>query len=72
MKRNTGMIRLTVAASLCAIACGGCNTPTGRQFRDAALPNIESGVHAILTGFVDGVFASIETEPESDEMMGGG
>lgn len=72
MKLRTRILLALTVVGLLAIPLGGCNTPTGRQFRDAALPNIESGVQAILSGFVDGVFAAIETEPDdADDMMSG-
>jgi hypothetical protein len=45
---------------LVAIACGGCLT--GKEFRAAAGPAMESGVDSILDGLVDGLFAVIEPE----------
>lgn len=65
-----GCTKLIVAASGC-LYTGACETPYGVQFRDAALPNIQTGVHAILDGFVDGVFAAIEPEQDGDDQTGG-
>lgn len=56
----TAIIAMTITSS-------GCTMPYGRQFRDTALPGIQSGVQSILTGFVDGVFASIEPEADSSD-----
>ncbi|UCE59316.1 MAG: hypothetical protein JSU63_17965 [Phycisphaerales bacterium] len=39
----------------------GCEA--GREFRDAALPSVETGVRDILDGLLDGVFAAIAVEP---------
>lgn len=57
---GTAIIAITLATS-------GCTMPYGKQFRDTALPGIQSGVQSILTGFVDGVFASIEPEADSND-----
>ncbi len=38
----------------------------GPEFRDAALPAIESGLDLILDGVVDGVFAAIQVESTTD------
>ncbi len=42
----------------------GCTT--GRAFREAALPSLEAGIALVLDGLVDGVFAAIEPEPQTD------
>lgn len=46
-------------------AMAGCIPIKGSEFRDAALPAIESGVNAIIDGFVTGIFAAIEPEAET-------
>lgn len=50
--------------SLAALTASGCTF--GRDFRAAAGPELESGVHSILTGLVNGLFAAIEPEPETE------
>lgn len=45
------------------MAQGACLS--GTQFRDAALPALESGLNLILDGMVAGVFAAIEVEAPS-------
>jgi hypothetical protein len=62
-KRQSGAVR---TGMLMAVAAGvaGCTVPYGPQFREVALPAIQTGVHSILDGFVNGVFATIE--PEND------
>ena len=47
---------------LAPILQGGCIPIQGTQFREAALPAIETGMSSILNGILDGVFASIEVE----------
>ena len=57
-----------LAASLTAgvlMAQGACLS--GTQFRDAALPSLESGLNLILDGVVAGVFAAIEVESPSGD-----
>lgn len=59
-----------VAAGACGVmlqADVGCQTVFSQRFRDAALPEIESGINDILDGLVDGVFAAIETRSDSEE-----
>ena len=54
----------TAAVALVAVACCGCLT--GKDFREAAGPAMESGVNLILDGLVDGIFAVIEPEADSN------
>ena len=54
----------TCALALVAVACGGCLM--GKEFREAAGPAMESGVGLILDGLVDGIFAVIEPETDSN------
>jgi hypothetical protein len=42
----------------------GCTA--GRDFRDAALPSLRTGVDAIVDGLLDGIFAVIEPEPQGN------
>ena len=60
------MLTGLVAMSLVQTAC-----VTGRQFREAALPSLESGMDLILDGVVDGLFAAIDVESSSDSTAGG-
>ncbi len=41
---------------------GGTGCASGRDFREAALPLVESGVTDVINGFVDGFFAAIAVE----------
>lgn len=63
--------------SLCAcllglaiLTLGGCVPVEGRQFRETALPAIESGMSSILNGILDGVFASIAVESSTTDSSG--
>jgi hypothetical protein len=47
---------------LLAVIPAGCTT--GRDFREAALPSLRTGVDAILDGLLDGIFAVIDPEPQ--------
>lgn len=58
---NKMSLGVVVVAAVCLT---GCTIPYGPQFREVALPAIQTGVHSILDGFVNGVFATIE--PEND------
>lgn len=63
-KMRSSRVRMCATASiLAAFAAGasGC-AMDGRQFREAALPMIETGTAAILNGILDGIFATIEVE----------
>lgn len=46
-------------------AMAGCIPIKGTEFRDAALPAIQTGVNAILDGLVTGIFAAIEPEAQT-------
>ena len=58
-----GRLSLTAAIAVSAVML---STQTGcgplRQFREGALPSLESGIDLILDGLVDGLFAAIEVE----------
>ena len=62
-RRFTRMLAATGTAAV-LMAEGPCMT--GRQFREAALPSLESGVNLILDGVVSGIFATIEVETASN------
>ena len=62
-KRLTLALAATGATGM-LMAQGTCMS--GRQFREAALPSLESGVNLILDGVVDGLFAAIEVETSPD------
>lgn len=64
---NLRTIRFSMTSAIAtSMLVAGCTVPYGPQFRDTALPAIQTGVHSILDGFVDGVFASIEPENDGD------
>lgn len=64
-KRHSKNMLITL--SLMAMATLPATSCTfGREFRDAAGPALQSGVTSILTGLVNGVFAAIEPEPDTD------
>ncbi len=50
---------------------GGCPCPGGecQDFADAANPSIETGVVAILTGIVNGVFALLDTNDSQQQQQ---
>ncbi len=62
-KRFTRVLAAACSAGV-LMAQGTC--ATGRQFREAALPSLESGINLILDGVVDGLFATIEVETPSN------
>jgi hypothetical protein len=45
----------------------GCPDDVQREFRDAAGDSLQSGVNAILDGFVEGFFAVLEPEEPAAE-----
>jgi len=57
--RRMGFTALAVST----ITPAGCEV--GKEFRAAATPAIHTGVSAIVNGLVDGLFAAIEVEPDS-------
>lgn len=63
--RRLRLMGASLAAMSGVTAAVGCDG-TGRQFRQAALPGIESGVDAFVNGVLDGIFASIEVESGTD------
>ena len=46
------------------VVAPGCIS--GRAFREAALPSLEAGISLVLDGILDGVFAAIEPETQTD------
>ncbi len=62
-KRRTQAVAVSMTA-LAISVCSGC--VAGREFRQAALPGLHTGVSQILDGIVDGFFAAIQPEPETD------
>ncbi len=48
-----------LGAAMVMVSQLGC---IGKQFREAALPEIQSGMELILDGLLEGVFAAIEPE----------
>ena len=51
-----------IVAAILLMGSTGCIPTRGVQFREAALPAIESGVSSIMNGVLDGIFAAIEPE----------
>ena len=43
----------------------------GREFREAAVPLVESGVKDIVNGMLDGLFAAIEPDDTTDGSSAG-
>ena len=43
----------------------GCIPYSGTQFRETAIPALQTGVTSIMNGLIDGIFASIDVEPET-------
>ena len=62
IRRSMRGIAVMLAAAGITLSTG-CEPDVGRQFRDAALPSLHTGVSAIVNGLVEGVFATIEPEP---------
>lgn len=56
MRKTTKFGRLSVAMVLVAMSAG-CSY--NAAFRSVAVPSVQSGVTQILTGLVDGMFATI-------------
>ena len=48
-----------------------CIPYSGTQFRETALPAVQTGVSAIMNGLLDGLFASIEVETAAAEPIPG-
>ncbi len=55
-------VLVTLAGLLAATTQLGC----GEKFRTAAAPALEAGVNQVLDGLVDGVFAVITPDSNSD------
>ena len=52
-----------IAAGIAAFAGqAGCIPYSGTQFRETAIPALQTGVTSIMNGLIDGVFAAIEVE----------
>lgn len=63
-RRRTALGGITLGLLL-----SGCSI--GSEFRAAAVPALETGVNAILDGFVDGIFAVIDPDdPQGDNQAG--
>ena len=63
-QRKPDWKRMALASIVLAAGSTGCIT--GTQFRSAALPAIEGGIGMILDGVVDGLFAAIQVEPDTN------
>ncbi|MFQ5590332.1 MAG: hypothetical protein ACE5HE_04125 [Phycisphaerae bacterium] len=62
VQRHSQLVRVLSAAGVTALLIGQAACVTGRQFREAALPELESGVNLILDGVVEGLFAAVAVE----------
>lgn len=60
-----------LAASSCLWQAFSCSS-YGKEFRAAATPSLESGVNALLDGFVAGIFAVVEPDADGGEAEGAG
>ena len=43
----------------------GCIPYSGTQFREAAIPALQTGVTSIMVGLIDGVFAVVDVESQT-------
>lgn len=43
----------------------GCVPYSGTQFREIAIPSIQTGVTSVMNGLIDGIFAAFDVEPET-------
>lgn len=61
--KKPGLLRRISLRLACTGMCLqlGCSL-TGTQFRDVALPGLQTGVTSIVNALLDGVFAVIEPE----------
>ena len=62
--RGFSAAAVIITAAIALSTQTGC--PGGRQFREAALPAVQTGVDSILDGIVDGIFAAIAVESPND------
>lgn len=63
---RTGRLRrVAVAAASLGVCWMGACPLGGTQFRETALPAIQTGVTSILNGMLDGIFAVIQPEAGS-------
>jgi hypothetical protein len=76
MQRPRPAAARSAAIALAALALGtaaGCTGEFGQQFRDAAGPQLETGINALLDGIVQGAFAVYEPDEDTtDEDQTGG
>lgn len=72
LRTHSGKLRPACILATVVLLTTGCGVG-GKEFRDAALPDIETGIRAVLDGLVNGVFAVVEPEPnEVDGAAGNG
>jgi hypothetical protein len=43
----------------------GCIPYSGTQFRETAIPAVQTGVTSIVVGLIDGVFAAVDVESQT-------
>ena len=67
LRTHLGRIRPACIFATVVLLTTGCGVG-GKEFRDAALPDIETGIRAVLDGLVNGVFAvRVELELARDD-----
>lgn len=54
-RRNLSIIGATIALATSALV--GCDSDIAKEFRSAAVPQLETGVNSIVDGLVSGAFA---------------
>ena len=55
--------RAVALGMMATVLIGTTGCVSGREFREAAGPAVQTGVTEIVTGLLDGLFAAIEPEP---------
>ena len=60
--------KLAIGIGTVALASqAACIPYSGTQFREAAIPAVQTGMSSIMNGLLDGLFAAIEVEKQTDE-----
>ena len=70
MNRQRGArLRCTLAVGVGVAALStqvGCIPYSGTQFRETAVPAVQTGVTSIMVGLIDGIFAAVDVESQTD------
>ncbi|MBK8913253.1 MAG: hypothetical protein IPM64_01400 [Phycisphaerales bacterium] len=60
--------RVALPAMLAMLAAAGCDSDIAKEFRAAAVPQLETGINAIADGLISGAFAIADArDPSSSE-----